>query len=689
MSGVSGTPQDVDIDIAALFGSIWRRKLTILLVALLMAGAALGIATLISPRYQAETKILIETRESVFTRPDKVQGEDKSLDPESVASQIEIISSTALLQDVAEKLNLAGRSEFTKDTSLSIPFVTSPSLGTVEERVIRNMREKLKVYRVEGSRVIVVQFSSKDRELAARVPDAIADAYIALQENAKLDSDKSAANWLQPEIEKLRNSVKAAETRVADFRAANDIPVGQNNSALATQQLSELSTELTRVRASRAASEARAQSIERAIAAGGSVNAIPEVQTSSLIQRLIERQVQLRAEVADLSTTLLDNHPKIRSLRSQLDQLESQLRVEANKVLAGLRTESETARLRETELQKEVNRLKAESSRVGEEEVELRALEREAASQRDLLESYLSRFREAVSRNNPDYVPVNARVFAKAQMPGEPYFPKKLPITGAAFAAGLLLMTVFTLLGELFSGRAMRAARPAPAPAQQVAMPVSEAAARAAAAMAAKAPARPAHPGTGADELAARLINAGASRAIFVSPEGDEAAAASVMVARTLSDSGLRIILVDLTEASAAALPMLETRQKPGVTNLLAGDASFAEVIHGDAWSQCHVMPSGNGDAARAVAAIERLPIILDALANVYDLIVIECGPTDAKGIRRVENQTSEVVLSVINPKDEAVITAAEDLVAAGHGDLMIADAGRTGKGSARGRSAA
>ena len=119
------------------------------------------------------------------------------------------------------------------------------------------------------------------------------------------------------------------------------------------------------------------------------------------------------------------------------------------------------------------------------------------------------------------------------------------------------------------------------------------------------------------------------------------------------------------------------------------GDATFAEVIHGDAWSQCHVMPSGNGDAARAVAAIERLPIILDALANVYDLIVIECGPTDAKGIRRVENQTSEVVLSVINPQDEAVTATAGDLVAAGHGELMIADAGRTGKASVRGRSAA
>ena len=134
MSGVSGTPQDVDIDIAALFGSIWRRKLTILLVALLMAGAALGIATLISPRYQAETKILIETRESVFTRPDKVQGEDKSLDPESVASQIEIISSTALLQDVADKMVSPELERLLNQVDSDVVLLRAPEMTSARRR---------------------------------------------------------------------------------------------------------------------------------------------------------------------------------------------------------------------------------------------------------------------------------------------------------------------------------------------------------------------------------------------------------------------------------------------------------------------------------------------------------------------------------------------------------------------------
>src|SRR5690606_38152531 len=124
----------------------------------------------------------------------------------------------------------------------------------------------------------------------------------------------------------------------------------------------------------------------------------------------------------------------------------------------------------------DLNRLKAESARADGDLVELRALEREATAQRQLLESYLSRFREATSRGDGNYVPADARIFSRATAPSEPYFPKVVPITISAFVAVLLLLTVFTLQRELFSGRAMvPAGRSAPEPAAELSMPVFEA----------------------------------------------------------------------------------------------------------------------------------------------------------------------------------------------------------------------
>ena len=181
--------------------------------------------------------------------------------------------------------------------------------------------------------------------------------------------------------------------------------------------------------------------------------------SSTLIQRLRERQVQLKADIADLSTTLLDNHPRIRALSSQLADLDGQIRGEARKGAEGAGDARPRPRsCARTQLIADLNTLKAESARAGEEEVELRALEREAAAQRELLESYLTRYREASSRKDRNYLPADARIFSRAVVPSEPYFPKIVPIVGAAFVGSLLIMAIVTLLQELFSGRAMRPA---------------------------------------------------------------------------------------------------------------------------------------------------------------------------------------------------------------------------------------
>lgn len=710
MSAVQSNAGDVDVDLGQLFASLVRNWRRLAVVAITVTGLAFVLASLATPHYRAETRLLIETRESVFTRPDgSSEAERPILDEEGVASQVEVIASSDILKQVAKQLDLASRSEFDAAADMSsfarllviAGLKSDPGELPPEERVLKAFREKLSVYRIEKSRVIVIQFSSEDPKLAADVPNAIADAYMAFQRDAKLASSTEATDWLKPEIADLSQRVKDAEARVAAYRAQSDLLVGQNNSVLATQQLSELSSELSRVRAGRAAAEATAQSVRQALKGGGSIDAIPEVLSSGLIQRLRERQVQLKADIADLSTTLLPNHPRIRALNSQLADLDAQIRAEAEKVLKGMVNESRTADLREKQLIADLNTLKAESARASEQEVELRALEREAAAQRALLESYLTRYREASSRQDRNYLPVDARVFSRAIVPSEAYFPKVLPIVGAAFVGSLLLMAIVTLLQELFSGRAMR---PAPgarvAPVAEVGMPArrvanlageagerpwddaeaamvledeqhdekerSQAASGAATDAETRVPAA-----IGIEGAAERLIASGATRAIFVSPEGDEAAATAVLVAREMADAGLRVLLLDLTASGAASRPMLDGRRYPGITNLLAAEAQFTDVIRTDYYSDCDVMPVGTADPARAMRAVDRLPIIMESLTTAYDIVVVECGPADAGEIGRLVGEGTEVLVSFLEHHDE-IADAADGLRAGGYDGVIL-----------------
>lgn len=729
MSGARSAVSDVDVDLGQLFGSLLRNWLRIAIFAAIVTVAAFMLASFATPQYRAETRILIEARESVFTRPSNVTGEGDRplLDEEAITSQVEVISSADILREVATRLDLGSREEFGGGGSglgnllVLVGLRSDPEQASQEARVLRAMREKLTVYRVDRSRVIVVQFSSEDPQLAASVPNAVAEAYLAVQERAKLASNTDATQWLEPEIADLRQRVREAEARVADYRAQADLfTVGQGTSGLAAQQLSELSSELSRVRTARSAAEARAAAIREALGNGAQADAMPEVLNAPLVQRLRERHAQLSSELADLSTSLLGNHPRIRALNAQIAETNQQLRAEMQKVLRSLENEASAAQAREEQLVADLGTQKVEAARVEGDEVELRALEREAAAQRALLESYLTRYREAAARADRNYLPADARVFARATPPIEAYFPKVLPIAAAAFVGSLLLAAIATLLAELFSGRAMRAAHAGAViePVEQVSMPVPvrrepEPVAHVEPAYEPEEPVAAvedehafAEPQYEEDmeipmeevpdapmsiEMAAeQLIASGVLRAIFVSPEGDDAGATSVMVAREISDAGLRVMFLDLTWSGAPSATMLESARYPGITNLLASESPFTEIIHGDLYSECHVIPVGTSNRTRAMRAADRLPIIMASLTTAYDLVVVECGPADAEGIRRLVADDTAVLVSVLDTEQPVVGAAEDDLAAHGYEPVLsVTPMGYRTTTAPRGRSVA
>ena len=130
------------------------------------------------------------------------------LDEEGVTSQVEVIGSTDILKQVAQKLDLSKLPEFDEAADMSllgrflivVGLKNDPNEIPPEERVLKKFREKLNIYRVEKSRVIVIEMSSESPELAAKIPNTIADVYLAVQRAAKLQSNADATDWLAPEI---------------------------------------------------------------------------------------------------------------------------------------------------------------------------------------------------------------------------------------------------------------------------------------------------------------------------------------------------------------------------------------------------------------------------------------------------------------------------------------------------------
>ena len=104
-----------------------------------------------------------------------------------------------------------------------------------------------------------------------------------------------------------------------------------------------------------------------------------------------------------------------------------------------------------------LDQLKKQASSNNGQDVQLRALEREAKAQRDLLESYLAKYREANTRENIEAAPADGRIISRATVSNTPAYPKKLPIVLIATLATLLLTSGAIATGELLRMTAPRA----------------------------------------------------------------------------------------------------------------------------------------------------------------------------------------------------------------------------------------
>lgn len=711
--GRTGQVDDVELDMGALMRALGR-ALPVLVPAFILFAVALYVGLgFVTPRYTAETKLIIEKGESSFTQSGGDTEESRALlDAEGVASQVQLIDSRDLAVTVVDKLDLDQMPEFYATPTadffrglLARVGLAKPSDQNRQERVLERFAEKLEVYSVDKTRVITISFSSSNPELSARVANTVAEEYLALQRAAKRQADADATRWLDTQIEALRGRVSAAEAKVETFRASNGLFMGgqNNNQSLPQQKLSDLNAEMARLEAARASADAKAASVRTALANGTDFD-IPEVLDSSLIQRLREQQVALRAQVAQLSATLLPNHPRIRELNAQLADLDAQIRQAARQVVASLEGEVATAKAREAEIAGDIAKAKAQTAVSNDAEVQLRALEREASAERDLLEGYLRRYREASSRQDGDYLPANARVISRAAVPLEPSFPKKIPITAAATVALLLLALAFVLVRELMSGRALRriavelpiqpqlvvmpqplAATPVPAPSMPgpVEAPVrwSEGGDVRRLMPAAPSFARPDMlPADFQDSLRALVdrIAGLKARRIVVTMAGTPAGGrplAAVALARQLSRRGGRVLLVDLHADGADGAAMAPGGERlTGFSDLFAGEASFAQAIFRDRSSRAHIIPAGSGPLPDEAATNEGLAAILDALDATYDHILLDADQALALHLAPTAGVVVLVAEAAEGETGPAAAEAAFATATAGEVMLLIAE---------------
>ncbi|MEM8743220.1 MAG: GumC family protein [Pseudomonadota bacterium] len=617
-----------DIEIAALLRAINQRKLVIASLAI-MAGVLTYVAlSFVTPLYSSEARIIIEREDNSFTRPTasgtSSSSENLMMDQEAVSSQVQVLQSRDLAKSVVKDLNLDQDPEFNKNVgrwAISRFLSSEPASEeeALQERVVDAFLDRLSVYQVQDSRVIAINFESRNPETAAKAANKLAENYLTWQQSEKLRQTKQASTWLNAQIKDLTKKVEQADIRAEKFRSSSGLLQGRNNTSLDSQQLSELNSQLILAKANRTEAEARAALIQKMLKDKGDVDDAADVLNSRLIQRLLEQRIQVQRTLAELSATLLPSHPRIKQLNSELADLRQQIRQEARKVVSSLESEAQIAGARERSLRDSLAQLKSSAAKANESQIKLRALEREATANREVLESYLTRYREATTRSDTSSVPAHASIISRAHVANKPSFPKKGPLALLAAAAVALLGVAYTVARELIVPEQAYAQSGATYSTPRTPQPQDYSEQRPGFATM-KSP----------ESLAKAMAQQGTGRVLLVSAaSGSETADEAVTVARNVCAFGRSAILVDAMEQGDHVALALDMPEAPGRGELQTGATNFEAAIRRDPGSELHIISGTLNPRQAAPLHPQALGRMLTALEATYDVVVVYVGAND------------------------------------------------------------
>ncbi|MGY3038062.1 succinoglycan biosynthesis transport protein ExoP [Bradyrhizobium sp. USDA 4354] len=438
---------------------VLRRQWPIIAVC---TGASLALVMvyliMAQPMYTANARIMMDTRQAQVLDKDS-NANSALIDTGYVDSQVEVINSDDLILSVVRRLKLTEDPEFNG----SNPGLLSVVLGKVmslfssgepasqerlEHAVVEAVQKSLRTERVLTTYVLSLNYRSRSPDKAAKIVNAIANAYLVGALEAKYQSTKRATEWLQQRSIELSEQATASDRAVQTFKAEHNI-VGTSRGLMSEQQLSDLNTQLVQARASTAEAKARLDRITAISDQDVAQSTVTDALNNSVITRLRAQYLDLQAQYADWSRRYGKQHLAAVNLANKMEELRKNIADELHRIGDAYRSDYEIAKSREASLEKNVKELVAQAGDTGQAAVKLRDLESAADTYRNLYNNFLEKLQSATQ--NQSFPLSEARLISTAAKPDRKSSPRTVLALVGGLVGGLCLGFGVAFARELLS----------------------------------------------------------------------------------------------------------------------------------------------------------------------------------------------------------------------------------------------
>jgi len=430
-----------EFDFQRSLSIVWRGKATILWTTAISLLAAVLFVAFVPHRYTATTQILIDPTDLRAVATDLApanQANDAAV--LQVESQVRVLTSDSVLRRVVKAESLDHDPEFARPQS----WFGGASYGDDSLAALNALKRAVRVKRAERTYVVDLSVTTRDAVKAARIANAIAQAYLAEQTDVRSDAARQISQSLSARLNELKERVRQAEDRVETYKAQHNI-LGASGQLVNEQQLSELNNQLGIARARTAAAKARLDQVEHVHVSQDDIGSFPEAVQSQTIAALRTQYAEIMRREAEQMSSLGPRHPAVIEIQAQAERLRHMIENEVHRIALSARSEYESARANEAILASNLEKLKGNAVTTNEAMVKLRELERDVVASRAVYESFLVRARETGEQERVDTK--NIRVISPAEPPARRSFPPSNTLLavgalliGIASGAGIVLL---------------------------------------------------------------------------------------------------------------------------------------------------------------------------------------------------------------------------------------------------------
>lgn len=435
--------------VAAQAARRWRLIALVLVPAMVLA---IGYILVVPPSFTAQA--LVEVTGASGDAISEATPSSTYQEKEVVETQVEAIRAPAVLNQLIEKLTPEERDRLAppqRSVLASIAGLVGVEVSSLEVENPMNLTEivasGIRVEQVGLSAIVSISYTAPDPVLAAK----IANELVAIAANqARGRSAKSIELGLQPitkRVDALREQLRQEQEEARQFRERHEL-YGANSSAALVAQLSVLNNRLAGASSQQTLSRSKIQAIGASRDADGDATASSTVLNSPTIARLRDRASELSAELQNLRSSLGPRHPRVLSVRSQLDELERRLDKETKVVVSSLKQDASASQNEQDLLARKIQELQDAISDSEQAEIRAQEMDRRAAATEAVYRQLLQRETMLQQMGSNDLFVISMKPLSRADVPRKKSHPNSVLVIVIATTIALILGLLLVLVSE-------------------------------------------------------------------------------------------------------------------------------------------------------------------------------------------------------------------------------------------------